>query len=239
MSGISLRTAQLQVLSQALAHFAHDVQNHLAIINESAGWMKDLLTLNKKQKFGWIRRLSGKDQKKRNDLEPYFSDLNKIEKHVNQASVMTRNLSSFVHRLEKERSVFNSSKALEEIRDVLLRQAGDKGIRLELKLAAGSSMIETNPAVFQLAVFGNVEKVMENLESGERLTIESGTEDGRFQVRLTGPCPGGYNASLTEEPDEQDFYWYIIKNLGGQIQKQCDDKECVTTLSFALTRSET
>jgi hypothetical protein len=82
MSGISLRTAQLQVLSQALAHFAHDVQNHLAIINESAGWMKDLMTLNKKKKFSWIRRFSGKDRKKRSDLEPYFSDLNKIEKHL-------------------------------------------------------------------------------------------------------------------------------------------------------------
>lgn len=239
MSGINPRTVQLQILSQALAHFAHDVQNHLAIINESAGWMKDLLAMHKKQKFGWIKRLSGQSQKRHDDPEPYFSCLGRIEEHVNQASSLTRDLSSFVHRLEKNSTVFRCNRALEEIRGVLLKMAGDKSIRLELKLSGESDLIEADPAVFQLAVFGNAEKVMETLESGDLLTVESMAGNGWFQVRLAGPCTRGHNAPLTEGPDEQDFYWYIIKDMGGQIQKQFIDEECVITLSFALTGGET
>jgi hypothetical protein len=55
---LGLRIAQLQVLSRALTNVAHDIQNHLAAINESAGWMGDLLNLKNKHRFGWIGRFS-------------------------------------------------------------------------------------------------------------------------------------------------------------------------------------
>jgi two-component system NtrC family sensor kinase len=238
MSALSLRIAQLQVLSRALAHLAHDVQNHLAIINESAGWMKDLMKFKNKQRFGRIGSFF-KSDKQRAGLEPYLNDLNTIETHVNQASIITQRLSSFAHGLEKNRSVFNTGKALEEIQDVLMKQTGDMGIRLELKLTGESLMIETDPSGFQLAVFENVEHIIKTLESGDCLILETTLKDGQFQVSLTGPCHGGYRRSLIEKPDEKDFYWYIIENLGGQIKRQFVDEQCVTTLSFALTGDET
>lgn len=231
---LSLRIAQLQALSQALAHLAHDVQNHLAIINESAGWMKDLLKLKSRQRFGWIGRFFKRRQKQLPDLEPFFNRLNMIEKHVDQASTLNQRLSSFAHCLKKNRSIFNGNKALEEIRDVLLRQARDKGICLEIKLAEESSMIETDPSVFQLAVFDNVQQAIEGFQSGDCLTLESEVRDGQFQVRLTGLCHDGYSSSPIEETDGRDFYWHIVEDMGGQIQRQSVDEKCVTTLSFAL-----
>jgi signal transduction histidine kinase len=231
----SLRIAQLQDLSRALAHLAHDVQNYLAIINESAGWMKDLLKLKSKQRFGWIGRFFKRGQRQHSDFEPFFSGLNTIEKQVDQASTLTQRLSSFAHCLEKTRSIVNGNKVLEEIRDVLLRLTRDKGVRLELKLAEESSMIETDPSVFQLAVFDNAEQVIEGLKSGDCLTLESEVRDGQFQVHLTSPYHEGCNSSLIEKPDGQDFYWHMVEDLGGQIQRQSLDEKCVTTLVFTLT----
>ncbi len=236
---LSLRVAQLQDLSRALAYLAHDVQNHLAIINESAGWMKDLLKLKSKQRFDWVKRFFKGGQKQHIDFEAFFSSLNTIEKHVDQASTLTQRLSSFAHRLEKTRSIFNGNEVLEEIRDVLMRQTRDKGIRLELKLAEEPSMIETDPSVFQLAVFDNMEQVIEGLESGDYLTLESEVRDGQFQVHLTGPYHEGYSSSLIEEPDGQDFYWHIVEeDLGGHIRRQSVDEKCVTTLAFSLAGGE-
>lgn len=236
---LSLRIAQLQVLSRALAHLAHDVQNHLAIINEHAGWMKDLLKLKSRQRFGWIGRFLKRGQKQLPDLEPFFNGLNMIEKHVDQASSLNLSLSSFAHRMEKNRSIFNGNKVLEEIRDVLLRQARDKGVHLEIKLAEESSMIETDPADFQLAVFDNVEQIIEGFKSGDCLTLESEVRDGQFQVRLTSSCHDGYNIPPIEETDGRNFYWHIVEDLGGQIQRRSIDEKCITTLSFALAGGKT
>lgn len=237
MSVPNLRTAQLQVLGGALAHLAHDVQNHLAIINESAGWMKDLMQLKSKQKFGKIGSFF-KAGKQRAELEPFVNDLNMIEKQVNQASNLTRRLSNFAHGMEESRSIINGNHFLDNIRDVLLKLAAEKDISLEIKLTEDPSKIETDPSGFQLAVFENVEHVAEKMKSGDHLTMGSEVRDGQFRVYITGPCHSGY-AGPAEGTDGQDFDWYIIENLGGRIQRQTADETCTTTMIFALAGEKT
>ncbi|MBW1739858.1 MAG: hypothetical protein JRJ42_01845 [Deltaproteobacteria bacterium] len=236
--GLGLRVAQLQVLSWALAHVTHDVQNHLAIIHESAGWMKDLLKMRTKQRFGWIGRFFKRGQNRRLKVEPFFRGLNTIQEQIVQGSALNQHLSCFARRLKENEGVFDGNKALEEIRDILLIQARKKGIRLEIRLPKGALMIETNPPIFQLAVFGNVEQVMENLESGDWLVLEAGVGEGRFQVSLTSPCHEGPGRLLPEELNGQDFSQDIVEELGGQIWRQSGDGKCVTTLAFSLVHEE-
>ena len=231
-----LRIAQLQVLSRALSHLTHDVQNHLATINESAGWMKDLLQWKNKQRFGWLGRFFKRGRGP--DLEPFLGPLNTIQKQVEQGSILTQHLNSFAHRLEETRSIVDGHKVLEEIREVLLRQSGEKGIRLELKMAEEAAMIETDPPVFQLAVFDNVEQLMAGLKSGDCVTLETGCRDGQFQVRLSNPNPEGYRGSPAEEPAGRDFSRDIVEELGGQVHRQTGDGKYVITLAFTLAERE-
>ena len=234
-----LRVAQLQVLGRALAHVAHDVQNHLAIISESAGLMGDLLKLKNKQRFGRIRRFFKRGQGQRVNIEPFLRGLNAIQEQVTQGSTLNQRLSSFAHRLEETNSVFYGNKVLEEIQDALVGQAREKGVRLEIKLDRETLMIETDPSRFQLAVFGNVEQVMEGLESGDWLALEAGVREGRFEVRLTSPCGEQSRGLLPEEPDGQNLCRDIVKDLGGQAWRQSGDGTCVTTLAFPLASGET
>ena len=236
---LGLRLAQLQVLSRALAHVAHDVQNHLAIINESAGWMEDLLKLKNKQGFGRITRFFKRDPGQRLDAKPFLGGLNTIQEQVAQGSSLTQRLSGFAHRLKETRSVFNGNKALEEIRDALLKQAGQKDIRLELKLAKEAPMIETDPPLFQLALFGSGEQVLEGLKSGGWLTLEAEVTGGRFQVQLTCPCPDESLGLLPEESDGRDFSRHITELLGGEIRSRSSNGKQVTTLAFPLASGET
>jgi two-component system NtrC family sensor kinase len=231
-----LRNAQLQVLSRALSNLTHDVQNHLATINESAGWMKDLLQWKNKQRFGLLGRFFKRGRGP--DLEPFLGHLDTIQKEVEQGSTQSQRLNNFAHRLEETRSIVDGHKVLEEIREVLLRQTGEKGIRLELKMAEEAAMIETDPPVFQLAVFDNVEQLMEGLKSGDSLTMQAGSRDGQFQVRLTSPDPGGSRGSPAEEPAGRDFSRYMVEELGGQVHRQTGDGKCVITLAFTLAERE-
>jgi hypothetical protein len=237
--GLSFRLAQLIVLSRALAHAAHDVQNHLATINESAGWMADLLKLKSKQRFGRIARFFKRNQSQRFDAKPFLESLNTIQEQVVQGARLTQDLSSFAHRLEETRSVFNGNKALEEIRGALLRQASQKGIRLELKLAKEAPMIETDPPVFQWALFASVEQVMEGVESGGWLALGTEVSGGRFQVHLTSPCPKESLVLLQKESSGPDFSRDIIEELGGKIWSQSSHGEHVTTLDFPLAGGKT
>lgn len=237
-AGLSLRVAQLQVLSRTLAHLSHDVQNHLAIISESAGWMEDLLKLKSKQRFGWLGRLLKRGRSQRLDVEPFLSGLSIIRKQIKEGSTLTERFNSFAHRLEETRAVFDANKVLVESQDVLSRQAGEKGICLELELTKEAPMIETDPPGFQLAVLGTVKHVMEGLKSGDCLALEAGISGGRFQVCLTGPYHEGFHSLSLEEPDSQDFYRDIVEYLGGQIQRESGDGKYVTTLTFPLATAE-
>jgi hypothetical protein len=236
---LGLRIAQLQVLSRALTNVAHDIQNHLAAINESAGWMGDLLNLKNKHRFGWIGRFFKRGERHRLDTTPFFGELDTIQKQVVHGSTSNRRLGDFAHRLEETQSVFSGNKALEEIRDVLLREAAEKGIHMEIKLANGTTMIETDPPGFQLAVFCGVEQVMEGLESGDRLVLEAEVREGRFHVRLTSARPAESLGLPSREPDGQDFSRTIVEELGGQIWKQPGEGNHITTLAFPLAGAGT
>ncbi|MBW2467508.1 MAG: hypothetical protein JRF02_09425 [Deltaproteobacteria bacterium] len=231
-----LRNAQLQVLSRALAHLTHDIQNHLATIYESAGWMKDLLQWKNKQRLGLVGRFFKRDRGP--DLKPFLGHLDTIQKEVEQGSTLSQRLNNFAHRQEETRSIVDGHKVLEEIQEVLLRQSGEKGVRLELEMNRDAAMIETDPPIFQLAVFDYVEQLMEGLKSGDCLTLEAGSRDGQFQVRLTSPDPEGYHGSRREEPAGRDFSRDIMEALGGQVYRQTSDGKYVITLAFILAGRE-
>ena len=237
--GLSLRVAQLQLLSRILAYISHDVQNHLAIIRESAGWIEDLLKLKSKQRFGCLGRFFKRGQSQHFDIEPFLRGLNIIQKQIKEGSTLTKRFNSFAHRLEKTRDVFDGNKVLVEIQDILLRQAKDKSVCLELKFTNEASIIETDPSGFQLAVLGAVEHVMEGLKSEDCLTLEAGVREEKFQVCLTSPYHKGLRTLSPEELDVQDFYQDIVEDLGGQILRQSGDGRNSITLSFPLATAET
>jgi signal transduction histidine kinase len=227
-----LRAAQLQVLSQAFANIAHDVQNHLAAINESAGWMEDLLRLKHKKRFGWIRRFFKAGKEPGQDIRPLLDILQTIQGQVAEGSTLNQRFSSFAHRQGETWSVFSASKALEEIQDVLCGDAREKGVHLEIELASAAAMIETDPPGFQLAAFSCVEQVTESLANGDRMTLETEARQDQFHICLTSPL-------LSGEPGGEDFPGHLTEQLGGQLWKQSGDGKHVTTLAFPLARGET
>jgi hypothetical protein len=212
----------------------HDVQNHLAIINESAGWMGDLLNLKKKKGFGRIVGLFKRNRGQELDVEPFFDGLNSIHEQVDRAATLTRRLSRFADRMGEAEAVIDANQALEEIQDALLGKAMDRGVQLEVKLAKEKAMVETEPSAFQLSLFSNVAQVIEGQEKGASLAVETDVNEDRFHLHVIG-----LEASPGDNSDAGGFSREILEKLGGKIRSQSDDGQYVITLVFPLAGRET
>jgi hypothetical protein len=111
---LDLRRAQLEVFGRVLGDVTHDVQNHLAIINETAGWMEDLLNLKKKKGLGRLVGLFRRNRVRELDVKPFLEDLTPIHEHVYEAAAITRRLSRFADRIKEAEGVIDANQVLEE-----------------------------------------------------------------------------------------------------------------------------
>ena len=166
-------------------------------------------------------------------------ELKTIQEEALQASILIQHLDRFAHGLEKPWSVFAVHEALEEIKDLLLKQARRRGVHLEIKPAGTSAIIETDPTCFQLAILYNVEQVMAGLESGRRIFLEFEIKDDHFQVCITGPEPEACRALPPEGSDDQGFYRDIVEDIGGKIRKRSAPGRHVIALAFPLADDKT
>jgi hypothetical protein len=229
---IGLKIAEAQILGQSFISLAHDIQNHLATINESAGWLKDLLEHRDKRGFDRVILFFKRTQIA--DIKSLFTGLDTIQQQVSQVSALTKRLSRFAHRLVEEKSVQDANKVLEEVMEVLLKEAGEKGIHLELKQTKEVCMIEIDPVGFQLAVFENMKSIIKNLESGARLILETTMKGGEFHLGFTDSNDWENSNSLSNEPDSQDFLKYLVNDMGGRIRQHTGNGKPGSTLIFAL-----
>jgi hypothetical protein len=237
--GLSLSAKYLNFLGQALVHLAHDLKNHLATVSESAGLMEDLLKMKKRQRWDWAGRFFRRHRGLSLDMAPFLTPLNTIQEEIVQGAALIEQLSRFAHRMEEAQPIFEANEALEEIQDLLLEKAGQKGIRLEMRLCRGTSMIEADPIEFQMAVLFIVEKVMAGLEGGHGVVLESNAVEGVFRMCLSSPCPEYSPRFVSEELDNEGFYRDMVEELGGRILAASQDDKYSITLNFPLAKSKT
>jgi hypothetical protein len=135
--------------------------------------------------------------------------------------------------------MFQAHEALEEIQDVLWRQAQERGIRLEVRLAETASMIEMDRMGFRVAVLWNVEEVMGTLRSGSRVVLETDVEGGLFQIRIIRPHSEEFSPLSSEGPGSRSLCREIVEDLGGHVSDQAGNGTCVVTLAFPLAEGTT
>ncbi len=152
-----IATERLASLGTLAAGVAHEINNPLAIIKESAGWIKQIL---KKEELAEIPR--------RHDLD---MALNKIEKGVERAKRITLQLLGFARKSDSVLAEVNLKQLADEAVQLVKREAADKGIEIVQEMDILENTIWSDPYQLRQVMLNLLTNAIHATGSGGNITI--------------------------------------------------------------------
>ncbi|MCJ7809581.1 MAG: response regulator, partial [Desulfobulbaceae bacterium] len=183
-----IATERLASLGTLAAGVAHEINNPLAIIKESAGWMK--LILNKEEMVGIPRK---------GDFE---MALGKIEKGVERARRITHQLLGSIKQTDSVCSEVNLEELLSETADLMHKDAGNKDIEIRQQIDPAVGSIWTDPYKLRQVLINLLTNAVQATGSGGKVTItvEPVDEGAALTVSDTGQGIPQENLNKIFEP---------------------------------------
>ena len=154
-----LRDSQLASLGKMLAGYSHELKNHLAIINESAGLMDDLLEMG-----------SIDDEQ---SVQRFKKSISLIWERINQADTMAKYMNGFAHKMDIPVSNFDVNELLNEELAFLDRFFLIKSASLQKELQPDLPAVRNNPSLLQFVIFTYIYRIIAGIDSGGQIAVTS------------------------------------------------------------------
>ena len=181
-------TERLASLGTLSAGVAHEINNPLAIIRESAGWMRQLFAKD--------------EQKEIPRHEDFLKALDKVEKSVERASRITHQLLGFVGKSESAVVEVNLMELAEEALQLIAHDLKNRDIKIVRQMEPSPDTIWSDPYQIRQVLLNLLTNAMHAVNSEGTITI--GIEDvGDSQVITvsdTGPGIARENLDKIFEP---------------------------------------
>ena len=206
---------KLASIGRLAAGVAHEINNPLAIINEKAGLLKDLVTLSEATP----------------PREKVLGIVDSVLASVARCQTITHRLLGFARHMDVQSETIDLHNLLKEVLDFLGREAEYRNIKVSFDVAEDLPTIESDRSQLQqvfLNILNNALAAVDNggaiditLESGEEHTVVvTVTDDGKgipekdikkiFEPFFTTKKGGGTGLGLS-------ITYGIVKKLGGEI----------------------
>ena len=190
-----IATERLASLGTLSAGVAHEINNPLAIINESAGWMRLVL-----------KREDMADVPSRQDLE---MALGKIEKGVDRARRITHQMLETVRKNDSVSAEVNLHELVDEAIELVGKQIADKNIKI-IKKFETSLNIWSDPYQLRQVFINLLTNAIHAVGTGGKITIilETVNDEIILTIRDTGQGIPKENLEKIFEP------FFSTKNPG-------------------------
>jgi signal transduction histidine kinase len=158
---------QLASIGQLAAGVAHEINNPLALINETAGYVKDLFVL--KERYGHDDELIG-----------YIDD---ILDAVERCGMITSQLLGFARKFEVKIQEVNLKEAISDVLVFHNKEASYRNIKVCVDVPEDMPPIKTDRAKLQQVLVNLVNNAFQALDDGCRLDIEA-SPAGNNKIRI-------------------------------------------------------
>jgi len=222
-------THKLSSIGRLAAGVAHEINNPMAIINEKAGLMKDLVVyddqFHKKEKF--------------------LELLNSILQSVERCKTITHRLLGFARRMEVQLEELDLNELIRETLGFLEKEALHRNIECELNLMDTLPHISSDRGQLQQVFLNLFSNAFDAVEDSGHITITSRDESPEGVVVSVKDNGKGMSEATVAEIFEPFFTtkkgygtglglaitYGIVKNMGGTIQV---DSELGTGTTFTV-----
>ena len=224
------RVKEIGFMGKVAASLSHEIKNTLAIINESAGLMGDLLRKDAPEDWPSYSRF--------NDL------LASIEEQVQRSADIVKRLNQFAHSMDKPLADVDLNETVRQTVILAQRFATLGRVNLETQLASKPLHLQSDPFRLLYVIFGFIERaincspreaevLVKTEQSGEMLQVMV-TDRGTVEVdSLRALISAGPSAEAKLDKSDLTVLVQTMKALGGTIApEQADETGNRIVLSF-------
>ncbi len=169
-----LQAHKMEAIGRLAAGVAHEINNPLAVINENAGLMKDLLEFSED-----IEQIK----------EKFFGTLDVIFESVNRCRTITHRLLGFARRTDISYAVIDVNDAVREVIGFLEKEILYKNIHLKMNLKEDLPSVVSDKGQLQQVILNIINNAIDAVEKGGFIEIITDIKDEnavRVSVRDSG-----------------------------------------------------
>ena len=223
-------TNKLAKIGRLAAGIAHEINNPMAIINEKAGLMEDLIvsisSFPKKEKF--------------------FQLTESIRQSVDRCSTITHRLLGFARRMDVEIEALDLNEVVLEVFGFLEKEAFHRNIEVRLQLEDDLPQIFSDHGQLQQVFLNILNNAFTAVDDGGMVAITSWDRD----LNMVGISIQDNGVGMSEETKSHIFEPFfstrkgygtglglsitygIVKKLGGNVEVQSEEGEGSTFTVF-------
>ena len=215
-------TERLASLGTLAAGVAHEINNPLAIINESVGWLRQMI---EKDEFKNMPR-----------KEDFAKALDKVEKSVERASRITHQLLGFVGKSETAVTEVSLMALADETIQLVAHEIKKKGIQIVRKMDSSPGPIWSDAYQIRQVLLNLLTNAIHAVDSEGTITIAVAAVGDRQVITVSDSGPGIAPENLakifepffsTKAPDQGTGLGLfvsrgIVEKLGGTIEVASD-----------------
>lgn len=209
---------KLSSIGRLAAGVAHEINNPMAIINEKAGLMKDLL------EYG--------DQFE--EKEKFLEQINSIIESIERCKTITHRLLGFARRMEVQLEMLGVNELLKEVLGFLEKEYIYRNIDVRLQLAEDLPHISSDIGQLQQVFLNILTNAFAAVEDGGNVSVTTWEEDLDF-IGISIQDNGCGMSMETQKHIFEPFYttkkgygtglglaitYGIVKKLGGDVKVQ-------------------
>jgi two-component system NtrC family sensor kinase len=214
-----MQSSKMAALGKLAAGIAHEINNPLAVINEKAGWIKELL--------------QEEDIAKSKNFAEFEDAITKIEHHVERAKKITHRLLGFARRMEPVQETVDVNKVLEETLKFLENEALYRGITIDTRYFEGLPLTLSDSSQLQQVFLNILTNAIDAIGKNGKITVTTdfNQKSKEIVIAISDTGPGIPKALLDKVFDPffttkaigsgtglgLSISYGIVQNLGGRI----------------------